>query len=454
MHKAVLALVALTVLSSAFVFAEPAPVDVLTLGLIIALPVVGLVTFNAGLKAFLVMWMAIAGCHIASVMVSSHVGASLIHSMVSIYLFVAAVIFAAFVARRPEAHARLILNAYTAAALFAALTALIGYFNLLPGAAELFTKYSRGSGPFKDPNVFGAFLVPAVIYSLHMFLNGFGLKKAFSVGFLGLLTLGVLLSFSRGAWAATLIAILLYLSLSFLTAKYHRQQLTIVAMVLVGGVLATLGILVAAQSDAIGDLLAHRAQLVQAYDQGHEGRFGGQIKAIQLIISNPLGIGAQDFVPTYHSEEVHNVYLTMFLKAGWLGGGLFIILMGVTLISGMRHAFRRTATQPLFLVAFAALFAIVLEGVVIDSDHWRHMYLLLAVVWGLMLTDRRIQRRPRIIADRRQHLPKIPQMPRAATQPNRPARIHARATPNPVLFDVRGYSAYAYRRPRIVRVCH
>jgi hypothetical protein len=28
----------------------------------------------------------------------------------------------------------------------------------------------------------------------------------------------------------------------------------------------------------------------------------------------------------------------------------------------------------------------VLEGLVIDLDHWRHFYLLMALVWGLMLS--------------------------------------------------------------------
>lgn len=439
-------------------FAEPAPVDVLTLGLIIGLPVVGLTYFNGGLKMLLALWLVIAGCHVASVMMSHHTGESFKHVAVSIYLFIAAIILAAFIARRPKNHAQLIITAYTFAAVFAAIAALIGYFSLLPGANEALTKFGRASGPFKDPNVFGPFLILAILYALHCVLNGRSLYNVMtmSVG-LGVLALALLVSFSRGAWAATAVAVAVYLTLSFLTAKYNRQQLNIVVMVIIGGVLLGLGILAAAQTDTIGNLLAERAQLVQSYDTGHEGRFGGQIKAMDLIVSHPFGIGALEFAKFYHSEEVHNVYLTMFLKAGWLGGGLFIIVMAVTVASGFRHAFRRTATQPLFIIAFAALFATILQGFLIDNDHWRHFYLLLAIVWGLMLTDRKILRRPRIVADiseQRMQLAGIPHMPPEGTKPTRAPRIHARTPAKTVLYDVRGYSNYAYRAPRIVRSRH
>lgn len=459
-HRLSLWLVGLTILTSAFVFAEPAPVDVLTMGLIIGLPVVGLTYFHAGLLAFLAVWVVIGACHIIAVSFVSHTGDALIHVIVSIYLFVAAAVFAAFVARKPKAHALLLLNAYTGAAVIAALLGIAGYFDLVPSAQELFTKFGRASGPFKDPNVFGPFLIPALIYALHRVLDIHERPSRvwLMAGVLSVLTFAELLSFSRGAWAATGVAVLIYLSLSFLTAKYYRQQFNIVTLTLIGGTLAALALLAAAQTDAIGDLLAERAQLTQAYDEGHEGRFGGQMKAIDLLLDHPLGIGALEFAQTYHSEEVHNVYLTMMLKAGWLGGGLYFLIMLATLMFGLRHAFRRTATQPLFIIAFAALSATILEGLLIDIDHWRHVYLLLAIVWGLMLTDRTIVRRPRIIADiseQRMQLAGIAPIAANALQPSRAPRITAAAPVNAsVLFDVRGYSAHAHRKPRLVRARH
>ena len=43
------------------------------------------------------------------------------------------------------------------------------------------------------------------------------------------------------------------------------------------------------------------------------------------------------------------------------------------------------ATQPLFLVIYGSFVGNALEGFIIDLDHWRHFYVLLALAWGLML---------------------------------------------------------------------
>jgi hypothetical protein len=124
----------------------------------------------------------------------------------------------------------------------------------------------------------------------------------------------------------------------------------------------------------------------------------------------------------------------MFLNAGWLGGFLYLVISVLTVIYGLRHAFRRTASQPYFLIAYAALAAIIFEGAIIDTDHWRHYYLLMGLVWGLMIAERTIIRSPRIVADRRPVLLKSMHTRRA---PRRQARslipVHiALPDPHPV----------------------
>ena len=47
------------------------------------------------------------------------------------------------------------------------IAALIGYFSLVPGTYDLFTEFGRARGTFKDPNVLGAFLVPALLYAFN-----------------------------------------------------------------------------------------------------------------------------------------------------------------------------------------------------------------------------------------------------------------------------------------------
>jgi O-antigen ligase len=383
-HRLVLALVAVTIVSSGFVFSEPAPVDALTIGLIVLLPVVGLVSFNPTLIAYFSLWTVAGACAVLAAALSLDLGITLPHVAVTLYLTLASVMFAGFIAKSPKAHSELIFKAWTWAAVAAAGCGLVGYFGLLPGAYELFTKFGRASGPFKDPNVFGPFLIPPLVYMVHVALGRPWHRMLAPLAIAGLLMLTVLLTFSRGAWLNLAVALAIFGYLTMLTSRRTITRVKLMAL-LVAGLLFTAGLItIALSTDYISDLLVQRSTLEMEYDSGTEGRFGGQQKAIGLITENPLGLGALEFGERYHPEEVHNVYLSMLLNAGWLGGGIYWILVALTAVLGFRHALNATPTQPLFLIVYAAFMANAGEGIIIDSDHWRHFYLLAAMVWGLM----------------------------------------------------------------------
>jgi hypothetical protein len=133
----------------------------------------------------------------------------------------------------------------------------------------------------------------------------------------------------------------------------------------------------------MANFLQDRASMTQSYDVGPAGRFGGQEKAKRLLLENPLGIGAGQFTSVHHHEEVHNVFLSMFLNAGWLGGLTYALMVGLTFVIGAKHLSVANDARPLFLIAYAAFVATALEGIIIDSDHWRSFYVLMAMVWGL-----------------------------------------------------------------------
>ena len=393
-HKLALALVWLTIASGAVVFSEPAPIDVLTIGLVVLLPVIGLVAISPTLLGLLALMLVAAAAAFLAATGAGEVGLAVAHTGVTLYLYVAAFLFAAFVAKRPEAHARLILGAYTWAAVLAALAGIAGYFDLIPGAHDLMTRFDRATGFFKDPNVFGPFLVPALVFALSR-LAGARLRSAFPpLGVLGIVGFAILLSFSRGAWVNLTVAAAVFGALHVLTARSDWVRVKFAALALIAAAAVGGVVVMALQFDAVANLLEERAALTQSYDEGPDGRFGGQEKAVQLIIDHPLGIGAQQFAPHYHHEEPHNVYLAMFLNAGWLGGLVFIGLIGSTSLLGLRHALARGAAQPLFLVAYACFVGNVCEGLIIDIDHWRHFYLLMAMVWGMMAAGPVVAPRP------------------------------------------------------------
>lgn len=389
-HRLCLAFAWLAFAVSGVVFSEPAPVDALMLGLIVLLPAAGLVTFTPSLLGYLVLWLIAAAGGLVACTVSTDFSDSAIFTAVSVYLAVASFIIAGFVAHRPNAHTRLILNGYVVAALIAGGAGLVGYFGLLPGSYDLFTKFDRAAGTFKDPNVFGTFLIPPAVYALHLAVERPVRQAVLPLAASAVLVLAVFLSFSRGAWMALALSLLGYGYIVLVTSTSPLKRLKIASLAAVGLVVAALGIVAALQIDSVSKLLSERASLTQSYDVGPEGRFGGQEKATGLILDNPVGIGAKQFAAVYHHEEVHNVYLSMFLNAGWLGGAAYDLVVLLTLVLGARHLLRPSATQPLFQIAYVCFLAIALEGFIIDTDHWRHFYVLLALIWGLMAAPRRL----------------------------------------------------------------
>ncbi len=388
-HNAMLALVWLTFATNGLVFSEPAPTDALMLALIVLLPVVGLSRVTPLLAILLMLFAAIAASGLVAANFAEDTGKAVTHTLVTFFLAGGAFSIAGFVAIRPQANVKLIFNGFLTAAIIAAGTGLAGYFDLFPGA-EIFTKFGRATGTFKDPNVFGPFLVPSILYALHKALNG-SLKRILApLGLAGLLSLAVLLSFSRGAWINLLVSLALYLWLNYVTAsnKARRQKISFLSISAVALIAA--GVAAILQNDRVLDLMQERASVTQDYDVGPEGRFGGQEKARLLILENPLGIGAAQFAPYHHHEEAHNVYLTVTMAAGWMGAGLYLAAVALTLLLGLRESFRTSEMQPFVLIALSVFAANVAEGLIIDSDHWRHFYVMMALIWGAAASRERL----------------------------------------------------------------
>lgn len=369
--------------SSTIVFSEPAPTDVLMAGAVVALPILGAMRLGPVTMFNLAIWLAVVALGFFALAHPDVPSSGLMHQIVTLFLAAGSIAVAGYVARDPLPRFHLVMLFYVAACLAATTAALVGYFRIAPSAYDLFTNYGRARGTFKDPNVFGAALVPALSYLSWQLLRGTHRHAVAAAAAMLPLALGLLLSFSRGAWLAAMFAVAIVAWVAFVTARRQRdrKRLATAAGVALAG-LAVVG-LAALQLDEVRGLLEQRASMDQSYDVGPEGRFGGQQKAITLLLDNPLGIGTHVFRTVHHPEEPHNVYLSMFLGTGWLGGLLYIVTVAVTLFAGLRLALRPGALQGPLVIAGAAFAAMAFEGMVIDSDHWRHFFLLMGLVWGL-----------------------------------------------------------------------
>jgi hypothetical protein len=305
------------------------------------------------------------------------------HILITGYLSVAAIFIGCLVAKAPERSLRVMLTGYCLAAVIAAVAAIIGYFQLIDGAAEQFTLYGRARGPFKDPNVFGPFLIVPALYSFYKMTQSTGLKSLIWSAVMGSVTVGILLAFSRGAWGHYILSFAICLGLMFNASSNPRfkLRLTLVAIGAFALVVCVLAIML--NMEAVSVVLKERLQFLQSYDlSGSDGRFAGQWAAIKTIMSNPFGVGFGGFVKKGTQLAPHNVYLYSFLLSGWFGGAAYHLLVFVTLIFGLRLALIPSPIQGLCIILFSTFAGLAILGLVVDTDHWRHFYLIIGMIWG------------------------------------------------------------------------
>jgi hypothetical protein len=93
-------------------------------------------------------------------------------------------------------------------------------------------------------------------------------------------------------------------------------------------------------------------------------------------------MGPFEFSRVYGTQQ-HDVYMQGFLVYGWLGGIAYLTFVAVTLAIGLRAALLPTPWQNYLIAAYAAFLGEAFEGLIVDTDHWRHFFLLLGMVWGL-----------------------------------------------------------------------
>ena len=202
---------------------------------------------------------------------------------------------------------------------------------------------------------------------------------------------GLFLSFSRAAWGQFAFCSILLMALTFVTSRSPRERFRIVVMAIMGALAVAAFVAVLLSVDQVAALFEERASLSQSYDTGHTGRFGRYFLAISMALDYPLGMGPLQF---QFPEAPHNAYLNSFITGGWISGAAYLTLTLVTLSAGLRFAFVRTPWQPTYQAVYVAYIGLAVESLIIDSDHWRHYFLIVGVLWGLMAVTRDYRRAP------------------------------------------------------------
>jgi O-antigen ligase len=358
----------------AVVLIEPSPSDVL-FGLAMA---VAAVTGRFGLERLpRTAIFVVASFLVLNVLSAADViewGAAGRFFLITLYLGMFSLWLGAYIDR--PARARRLVCAYLFAAVLSAVLGSLALFIHFPGyTVMLGDDAARAKALFKDPNVYGPFLIPITLILAEEILKPrlLRLRRSLMLGSFLVLTLGVVFSYSRAAWLNYAIGLVVLIAVVVLR-RPDRRAISLVLVVLVSG-LAIAGAVVGTGS--LG-FLKERARL-QNYD-AH--RFAAQARGLKVGFEHPFGVGPGQF-DVISPVSSHSLYIRALSEQGLLGLLTIAVLVVGTLAFGVANVVRGRDTYGISAAALlGAWCGIVTNSFFVDTLHWRHLWLVAALIWA------------------------------------------------------------------------
>jgi len=376
--------IGLSVFLGGFVLFEPAPYEVVLAAMICTGLLFGMRIPHDMMPVLIPVTTFTIGGLISAFQIDDY-SRGLIYNAVTFFLGLTTIFFAIMI-KNDMTRLRLIFRLYVIAAVVSSLLGILGYFGF-PGL-EIFTRYGRAQGVFADPNVYAPFIVPPILYLMYGVMNRSITKLPIRLGLLSILLLGELLAFSRAGWGLTAFAMGLFYFLLLVNERDTRVRAKYFLLGLAGFAVLIVALLIALQIEAIAEIFVQRAQVVQDYDGARLGRFARHAIGFELATQKPLGIGTLEFGFLYGEDE-HNVYMRSLLTYGWLGFASWLLIVGLPLLCGFKLLFKARPWQVYFQITYIVFIGHLLVGWIIDIDHWRHFYLLMGIIWGCIMLERR-----------------------------------------------------------------
>ncbi len=252
-----------------------------------------------------------------------------------------------------------------------------------PGIAKFVFKgrlLLRSYATFPHPNVFGGYLVSVLSFFIPVYSQRNKHLSYFTSWYMVKVTailfslVGIFISFSRSAWTAVLVLILMFL-------LWRRStKLTWIMATIIGSGLLAEELIVGRFSELLGEgaiSVSERVRLMKA--------------GFTMFYSRPLfGVGLGGFIPKlpevlappFVLQPAHSFYVLLFAETGIVGAVLFFRVI-VTLIGCLVRQRSYRLLLPLFIIFFLGL-----------ADHYfytaQQTRLLLALVIGMgfAATDR------------------------------------------------------------------
>lgn len=228
----------------------------------------------------------------------------------------------------------------------------------------------RGVGFFKDPNVFGAYMASAALIAMDRIVQSKGRwHRVVGYGVLAfLLGFTAVYSLSRAVWVSLVVSSGIY---AWLLARQAPRSSAVVLMLLLILALAAVFFL---QSSQMASFVSEHMRL-QDYDQA---RFGNQYQGLISGLSQPLGLGPAGW------PNAHSLFVKTLAEHGLLG----LVSLGMVIVGCIWPLVRSIAAadDSRFGLSAQVLLAILMgqlvNSLVIDSIHWRHLWVLLGIAWA------------------------------------------------------------------------
>lgn len=364
----------------AFVRVEPAPVDLAFMLLIV---VTAFRTNRETLSlppSIVVALLFFTPVTILSMINANDWQVAVKFEAITLYLLALAVSLPAMLSRKG-----VLAPAIKAYILVAALTALLGVLALqvgFPGGSTLVYQQSRVQAFFKDPNVFGPFLVPALVIVLEELARprflGWTTRRSAIVAVV--LAVGVVFSYSRAAFLNLVLACLTLFAV-YLWRRRGRAAAMKLGVALAVCAVAGLTLLVATHSLSFFQARSH----LQSYDQG---RFATQSAGFRDASAHLFGYGPGQ-ADTNLFYSTHSIYARLAYEQGFLGLALLILILASTLVAAIHLAARDGDIEGLGSAALlAAWVGLLANSLFIDTLHWRHLWIVAALIWFGATTQR------------------------------------------------------------------
>ena len=290
--------------------------------------------------------------------------------LIKVYVVILGLIGAFVAMSWSERHFLTFMRVYIVSAVIASVLGTIGFVLKI----DLLTWDDRARGLFDDPNMYGAFLIPAVIFCAHL-LRDPGRQRLLAAIAMPIVGLGILLSFSRIAIVATLVVLAAYAT--FLNRlRLHRLIPALLGLVVFAIALFALAYMT---SDEFSQKFLQRLTLVESYDAGREGRYGRYLLVLPMILDNPMGFGVLQLERIF-PEPIHNIWLSSFVNYGWSGGFTWIVLFFASVGISVQSYLRTRNLVPVTLLM--SLVGIVMCVSLHEGEQWRHLWLFYGLVWG------------------------------------------------------------------------